>query len=216
MKYGLIGSLGRMGKEIASVFSEAEHELVMSYDVDGENFSDTPEVIVDFSLPAAYASTIAYVQQYNVPLVLGTTGLNEEDFAVLKELSKKVAVVQSYNFSLGVQMMLRCIETVKGHLKNWDVEMTETHHRFKKDKPSGTAIMMKNALGKEAPISSLRLGNIAGIHNITFASLGETLTIEHSATSRRTFAEGVLLSAQFCIGKAPGIYTFKDVIDSIV
>jgi len=216
LQYGLIGSAGRMGKEIVAVFNEAGHENVLSYDINGEQLQGVPDVIVDFSLPAAFAATVNYVNKYKVPLVIGTTGLSEEQFVVLKDLSTMVPVIQSYNFSIGVQMLLRCIETVKPHLKNWDVEITETHHRFKKDKPSGTALMMKNALGKEAPISSLRLGNIAGIHTITFASLGETLTIEHSATSRRTFAEGVLLSAEFTQGKGPGYYSFTDVIDAAI
>lgn len=216
LKYGLIGAAGRMGKEISGVFSEAGHELVFTYDIDGEKFTGQPEVIIDFSLPAAFPATIAYVNKLNVPLVMGTTGLTPEHIATLKELSSRVPVVQSFNYSLGVQMMLRCVELVKGHLEQWDVEMTETHHRFKKDKPSGTALMIKDALGKDAPIASLRLGNVAGIHTITFANLGETFTIEHSATSRRTFAEGVLLSAAYIVDKQPGFYSFKDVVDAKV
>ena len=212
LKYGLIGASGRMGQEISAVFHEAGNESVLSFDVNGEQVSGQPEVIVDFSLPSAFATTMEYVRKYKVPLVMGTTGLSDAQLAEIKELCAFVPVVQSYNYSLGVQMMLRCIETVKQHLKNWDVEITETHHRFKKDKPSGTAIMMKTSLGKEAPIASLRLGNVPGIHTITFASLGETFSIEHSATSRRTFAEGALLSAQFIVGKQPGLYSFKDVV----
>jgi 4-hydroxy-tetrahydrodipicolinate reductase len=86
------------------------------------------------------------------------------------------------------------------------------HHRFKKDKPSGTAIMMKQALGKEVPVSSLRLGGVAGEHNIYFGGLGETLTLSHTALSRRTFAEGVLKSAVFAQKKQPGLYSFRDVM----
>ncbi len=213
MKYGLIGTSGRMGKEISAVFDEAGHELVFSYDIDGITEKDTPEMIVDFSLPVAFAATMQYVIKYKCPLVIGTTGLDSAQMNELQELSSSVAIVQSFNFSLGVQMMLRCIEAVKPHLKGWDVEISETHHRFKKDKPSGTALMMKTSLGKDAPISSLRLGNVAGDHKITFASLGETFSIEHSATSRRTFAEGVLSSANYVINKQAGLYSFKDVID---
>ena len=216
MKYGLIGASGRMGREISVVFAESGHELVFSYDIDGEMEKDTPQMIVDFSLPTAFSSTMKYVQKYQCPLVIGTTGLDASQINELKLLSSSVALVQSFNFSLGVQMMLRCIESVKSHLKGWDVEISETHHRFKKDKPSGTALMMKTSLGKDAPISSLRLGNVAGDHKITFASLGETFSIEHSATSRRTFAEGVLLSAQYVITKPAGFYSFKDVIDSAI
>ena len=214
MKYGLVGASGRMGNEISAVFTEAGHQLVFSYDIAGVMEKDTPDMIVDFSLPVAFAATLEYAKKYNCPLVIGTTGLDASQLNELKVLSSVIPVVQSFNFSLGVQMVLRCIEAVKPHLKNWDVEISETHHRFKKDKPSGTALMMKTSLGKDAPISSLRLGNVAGDHKITFASLGETFSIEHSATSRRTFAEGVLLSAGYILDKPAGLYTFKDVIDS--
>lgn len=214
MKYGIIGAGGRMGKEIAAVFAEAGHDSVFEYDVTGEVKTSAPEVLIDFSLPAAFSHTIKYARALHTPLVMGTTGLSPEQFEELHTLSKELPVVQSYNYSVGVQMLLRCIETVAGQLKNWDTEIVETHHRFKKDKPSGTALMMKEKLGKDAPISSLRVGNIPGIHTITFGSLGETLSIEHSATSRRTFAEGVLLSAEFLPGKNPGLYSFKDVLDS--
>jgi 4-hydroxy-tetrahydrodipicolinate reductase len=212
MKYGIIGASGKMGKEILGVFDEAQHICVYTYDVDGEAQIEAPEVLIDFSLPAAFPKTIEIVKKFKVALIMGTTGLNAEQLELLKELGKEVPVIQSFNFSVGIQLLLQCIERVKGQVDGWDVEITETHHRFKKDKPSGTAIMMKQALGRDVPVSSLRLGGVAGEHNIYFGGLGETLTLSHTALSRRTFAEGVLKSALFAAKKQSGFYSFRDVM----
>lgn len=212
MKYGLIGFSGKMGFEISSLFSENGHDLVFKYDVGISEFSEVPEVMIDFSLPAAFNSTVEFIKQYKVPLVIGTTGLNENQLTTLSELSKEVPVVQSFNFSIGIQMLLRCTELLNNQLPDWDIEISETHHRFKKDKPSGTAIMIKDILNKEVNISSLRLGNVAGDHTVSFGGLGEVISVSHHATSRRTFAEGVLRSALFIIKKKKGLYSFKDVL----
>jgi 4-hydroxy-tetrahydrodipicolinate reductase len=144
---------------------------------------------------------------------MATTGLKETDIKKLRELSNKIPVVQSFNFSVGVQVLLKLTEVTNEILKDWDIEISETHHRFKKDKPSGTALMIKNKLGsKPIPISSLRLGNIAGDHTVTFGGLGETISITHHAISRRTFAEGILKSAEFVINKEKGFYSFTEVV----
>lgn len=213
-KYGIIGASGKMGKEIESVFSEAGNECVFKFDIDGEQKIATPELLIDFSLPIVLSKTIDYMKLFNVPLIIGTTGLSSEQFVELKKLSEVVPVVQSYNFSIGIQLLLRMIEAIKNDVNDWDIEIEETHHRFKKDKPSGTAIMIKNILEKDIPISSLRLGNVPGIHTVQFGSLGEILKIEHQALSRRTFADGVLKSAYFVQTKQNGFYTFKDVINN--
>ena len=212
LTYGIIGASGKMGVEIRSVFDEAKHECVYTYDLNGEWQKDNPGVLIDFSLPAALPKTIELVKSLNCPVILGATGFTAEQLEQIQELSKTVAVVQSYNYSVGIQLLLQCIETVKGQVDGWDIEITETHHRFKKDKPSGTAIMMKNALGKDVPISSLRLGGVAGEHTMYFGGLGETLTLQHTALSRRTFAEGVLKSALFVVNKKPGLFSFRDVM----
>jgi 4-hydroxy-tetrahydrodipicolinate reductase len=203
-----------MGKEIESVFEEEGNECVFKFDVDGEFTKQKPELLIDFSLPVVFQKTIEYVKSFNVPLIIGTTGLSSDQLNELKELSEKNPVVQSYNFSIGVQLLLKLIETIKNDVDGWDIEIEETHHRFKKDKPSGTAIMIKNVLNKDIPISSLRLGNVPGIHTVQFGNLGEVLKIEHQALSRRTFADGVLKSAYFAIQKKKGFYSFKDVISN--
>jgi len=213
IKYGLIGASGKMGKEIISLMTENENELVFKYDIDGESFSEKPEVLIDFSLPAVLGKTIEYALKFKSPLIIGTTGFNEAQLKQIRKLSEKIPVVQSYNFSVGMQMLIQSAVLLKEKLTDWDIEISEIHHRFKKDKPSGTAIMIKNALGREVNISSLRLGNVAGEHSVSFGGLGETLTITHSALSRRTFAEGVLRAVKFIVDKEKGFYTIKDVLD---
>jgi len=215
INYGVIGASGSMGKEIENLFDEKGYKCVFKYDSNGEWRSDKPELLIDFSLPDALYTTIKYVEVFKVPLIIGTTGLDTEKLEKLKSLSAAFPVVQSYNFSTGVQLLLKCIDTVKDKVEDWDIEIEETHHRFKKDKPSGTAIMIKNKLGKDVPVSSLRLGGIPGNHSVYFGGIGEVLKLEHRALSRRTFAEGVLKSAEFVVKKQNGFYSFTDVINNL-
>ena len=213
LKYGLIGSEGRLGCEVKNVFNEKGYKRVFEYDVKGEVFTEKPDVIIDCSLPDVFNTTIAYVDKFSCPLVMATTGLKDEMLNKLKEISKESPVVQSYNYSVGIQIMLKLTELAKENLPGWDVEISETHHRFKKDKPSGTAKMIQNVFsGREVNTSSLRLGNVAGDHTVYFGGLGEVLSITHSATSRRTFVEGILRSAEFVVDKRNGLYSFHDVM----
>jgi 4-hydroxy-tetrahydrodipicolinate reductase len=212
IKYGIIGSSGRVGKEVKSLMDEYGNRLVFSYDVNGEWQEDIPQVLIDFSSPEAFDKSIDYASKFKSPLVNGTTGLKEEHINKLKKLAEKIPVVQSFNFSLGIQMLLKCTEILKEKLPDWDMEVSEIHHRFKKDKPSGTALMIKDTIGKDINISSLRLGNVAGEHTVYFGGLGEVISIKHTALSRRTFAEGAVKSAYFLLDKSNGFYTIKDVL----
>ncbi len=215
-KYGLIGSSGRLGSEVKNVFAENNFDLVFEFDVNGEKRSvagEVPEVLIDCSLPEVFSKSVKYAIEFNVPFIIATTGLGGDQINELKKLALEVPVVQSYNYSIGIQILLKLTELANEKLAGWDVEICETHHRFKKDKPSGTAKMIKNIFGnREVNISSLRLGNIAGDHTVSFGGLGEVLSISHSATSRRTFAEGILNSAVFVKNKKNGFYSFSDVV----
>lgn len=213
VKYGLIGSSGRLGGEVINVFNESGHQLVFSYDIQGESRKEKPDLLIDCSLPEVFPGTLKYIEEFNIPLIIATTGLTEKNLSELKELSAKVPVVQSYNYSIGIQILLKLTEVANESIGNWDIEISETHHRFKKDKPSGTAKMIQNVFkDREVNTSSLRLGNVFGEHAVSFASLGEVLTISHSATSRRTFAEGILKSVGFIMGKKQGLYSFTEVV----
>lgn len=213
IKYGLIGSSGRLGSEVKNVLNEKGHKLVFQYDVEGETYIDKPNVIIDCSLPEVFSKSIYYVEKYKSPFIIATTGLSDDQISKLKKIAKKVPVVQSYNYSLGIQILLKLTEFAKEKLSDWDVEISETHHRFKKDKPSGTAKMINDIFkDKQVNISSLRLGNIPGDHTVYFGGLGEVLSISHHATSRRTFAEGILLSAEYALKKKSGFYSFHEVV----
>ncbi|PLV55616.1 4-hydroxy-tetrahydrodipicolinate reductase [Thermotoga sp. SG1] len=212
MKYGIVGYSGRMGQEIQKVFSEKGHELVLKVDVNGKEIKDSPDVIVDFSSADALPGTVDLCRRYKSALVLGTTALKEEHFEMLKELSKEVPVVQSYNFSIGINVLKRFLSELSKVLSDWDVEVVEAHHRFKKDAPSGTAILLKKALGKEVPIHSLRIGGIPGDHVVVFGNVGETIEIKHRAISRTVFAIGALKAAEFLVGREPGFYSFEKIV----
>lgn len=213
MKYGLIGASGKLGKEVISVFAEHNYELVFSFDIQGEWKQNDPEIIIDCSLPEAFQKMIKLAEDFNVPLIVATTGLSDENISHLKKFAERKPVVQSYNFSEGIQILLELTRVAKGKLPAWDVEISETHHRFKKDKPSGTAKMIQNIFeGREINTSSHRLGNVTGDHTVSFAGLGEVISIQHRALSRRTFAEGILKSVEFALKKEKGFYSFTDVV----
>ena len=213
MKYGLVGASGKLGKEVINVFAEQEHELVFSYDIQGDWKQIGPEILIDCSLPEAFDKMMAFTKSFNVPLIVATTGLSSENIEQLKSYSHKKAVVQSFNFSYGIQILLELTRLANSKLSDWDVEISETHHRFKKDKPSGTAKMIQNIFeNREVNTTSHRLGNVSGDHKVSFAGLGEVLSIEHRALSRRTFAEGILKSAEFALKRENGFYSFTDVV----
>lgn len=214
IKYGLLGSTGKLGKEVQKVFAEQQFQLVFELSLEGETQKDIPQILIDCSLPENFENTIALAKKFNCPLIIATTGLTPAQMAALKTLAETIPIVQSYNYSLGIQILLKLTKEVQKYVNDWDIEISETHHRFKKDKPSGTAIMIRNAVEKEGVnISSLRLGNVFGEHTISFGGLGEVLSISHSASSRRTFAEGIFRSALFLLKKKNGFYSFTDVIN---
>lgn len=213
LDYGLIGYKGRLGSEVQNLFSAHGYNLVYTSDIEGESQTAIPQVIIDCSLPDALNQNIRTAKKFNSPFIIAVTGLSDSQRESLRVLSETVPVVQSYNFSIGIQVLLNLTKTAAALLKEWDVEISEIHHRNKKDKPSGTAKMIKNVFeGREINISSLRLGGIPGDHTVEFGGMGETLKISHHAISRRTFAEGILKSAEFVIKKKNGFYTFTDVI----
>lgn len=213
MKYGLVGASGKLGKEVVTVFTENNNELVFSFDIQGEWKQSEPDILIDCSLPEAFDKMLVFATDFNIPLIVATTGLSDDNLNQLKKFSKVRPVVQSYNFSVGIQILLELTRMANDKLPGWDVEISETHHRFKKDKPSGTAKMIQNIFGdREINTTSHRLGNVPGDHTVSFAGLGEVISIQHRALSRRTFAEGILKSADFALKKEKGFYTFTDVV----
>ena len=213
MKYGIVGASGRMGSEVVNVFNEKNHKLVFAYDLEGEWQNEKPEVLVDCSLPDVFDKSIGYACDFKIPFIVATTGLTQENIELLYKHSKQFPIVQSFNFSIGILILLQLTKIAKEKLEGWDVEISETHHRFKKDKPSGTAKMIEQIFKDEKyNTTSLRLGNVAGDHTVSFGGLGEVISISHRALSRRTFTEGILKSAEFALNKKNGFYSFTDVV----
>lgn len=213
MKYGVVGASGRLGSEVVNVFNEKKHKLVFTYDIDGELQKEKPDVLIDCSLPQVFEKSSGFACDFKIPFIIATTGLTSGNIELLKKHSEQFPVVQSFNFSTGIQILLQLTKIAKDKLEGWDVEISETHHRFKKDKRSGTAKMIEKIFGDgNANTSSLRLGNVPGDHTVSFGGLGEVISISHRALSRRTFAEGILKSAEFAIKKKNGFYSFTDVV----
>jgi len=216
IRYGLIGFSGRMGIEITKLFLEFGHNCVFKINTQCEEFlsNQKVDVLIDFSSKDMLFNSIKLAKKFNSPLIIGTTGLDANQIQLLRDLSNSIPVVQSYNFSTGIQLLLKLVEFVRGYTLDWDTEIIESHHIFKKDKPSGTALMIKEKIEKDIPISSMRIGGILGDHKVFFGNLGEILEISHRVLSRRAFAEGVLNSALFVMGRKNGFFSYSDVLFS--
>ena len=207
--YGIVGSTGRMGQEIMA--AAGGEPCLRVWDA-GESCEGEPKVIFDFSSYKVTSRTAELCRAHKSALVIGTTALKEEHMAMLRDLSQSVPVVQSFNFSIGIAIMAMILRDYGPMMADWDAEIAETHHVHKKDAPSGTAIMLGKALGREVPMHSFRLGGMPGDHEAFFTNEGEVLSIKHHAINRAVFAIGAVKAAQFAVTRAPGLYTFEDVL----
>jgi 4-hydroxy-tetrahydrodipicolinate reductase len=196
-----------------------------------------PDVLVEFTLPAACLQWARWCAEHGVALVSGTTGLQDDDHAALRDAARRVPVVWAANMSVGVNLLLRLVREAAAHLGDeWDVEIVETHHRHKLDAPSGTAKALVEAVcaarGQESArvavfgrgpergarrpgeigVHAVRMGENVGEHAITFASVAESLTLHHRAFSRGTFALGALRAARWVVGRTAGLYGMHDVL----
>jgi len=195
------------------------------------------DVAIDFSTPHAADKTIDYCLENGAALVLGTTGLSDEQHEKIKAASEKIPVIYATNMSVGMNVLFSLVGKVASMLGDeYDIEIIEQHHRFKKDAPSGSALTLAEnickATGRDFPdcltygrsgkealrgkgtigIHAIRAGDITGIHSVIFSALGETVTLSHTAHSRDTFARGALRAAKWLINKKPNLYSIADVL----
>ena len=194
------------------------------------------DVIIDFSTAKAVDVLVNYGVERNIPIVLCTTGLSEEQIANIKAASEEIAILRSANMSIGVNLLLKLLREVSGTLteSGFDPEIIEQHHRRKIDAPSGTAAALADAINegtggkyhyvydrserrekrdaKEIGVSSVRGGTIVGVHDVIFAGQDEVIEFTHTAYSRAIFANGAVAAAKFLAGRAPGLYDMADVI----
>jgi len=209
IRISLIAPDGRMGKAIAAAVAEDARFAIDQ---------DHGDVLVDFSAPAALETSLERAVSSAVPILVGTTGLDQAADQHISEASRKVAVLRAANTSLGVALLADLVERaaeVLGH--DWDIQISEAHHRNKADAPSGTALMLgavaQCARGSgEIGFASLRGGTVAGDHDVMFLGPDERLILSHRAETRMIFARGALAAAAFLVGRPAGLYSMRDVI----
>jgi len=263
MKLNLVinGSAGRMGRRIAALAHESgDFEIVSALEAAGHPeigkdigvlagigdigvvintvFPEKADVMIDFSLPAATDKSINICVENGIALVMGTTGLGDDQLSKIKKASEKIAIIQATNMSVGMNLLFGLVGKMAGALgSDYDIEITEAHHRFKKDSPSGTALTLAENIAKETGrdfpdclvhsrngkettrekgtigMHAIRAGDIVGEHSVIFGTLGETITVSHSAHTRDTFVRGALRAGKWICGKKPGLYSMGDVLE---
>lgn len=197
-----------------------------------DEFTDETDVIIDFSNHNSTAALLNYCTARNFPVVIATTGQTEEEKKMIAEAAKKIPVFFAANMSVGIAVLADIARKAAAAFPEADIEIIEKHHNRKLDVPSGTALMLANAIhdarsnaefvigrhenGKrrteEIGIHSLRYGNEVGTHEIIISNGNETITLKHEAENRALFAEGALKAAAFLIGKPAGLYNMKDIV----
>jgi 4-hydroxy-tetrahydrodipicolinate reductase len=178
------------------------------------------DLVIDFSPPVAVASHLHACVAARVPMLIGTTGLSRELDATFTAASNNIALLVAPNTSLGVNLLLELVQQAARSLPNgYDIQIVETHHRGKRDAPSGTALALGSAAaagrGVDAvAMTSVRGGDVVGEHEVWFLGEGERILLKHSATDRAVFARGALLAGQWLAGRPPGRYAMRDVFIS--
>jgi 4-hydroxy-tetrahydrodipicolinate reductase len=229
IRISLFAPQGRMGKAIAAAAAEDP-----GFTID----NDHGDVLVDFSAPAALQASLDRAVSAGVPILVGTTGLDDLADERIAAAAKQVAVLPAANTSLGVALLADLVERAAAVLgPDWDVEIAETHHRMKADAPSGTALALGEAAsrGRGGPLvtergrdgtglkrergsigfASLRGGTVAGDHDVMFLGPDERLILSHRAENRMIFARGALAAARFLVGQPAGLYFMRDVIGAL-
>ena len=221
VKICVSGSKGKMGLRILDLAKEdPELEISGSFDVDEkpEPMIEACNCLIEFTSPKATIEHLVLCEKNKKAMIIGTTGLSEDERNKIKEASANIPIVLSPNMSIGVNLLFKLAEECARVLGNeYEINILEAHHAEKKDAPSGTAKeiarIVKDIKGDiEVPIDSVREGEIVGEHTITFESDVDLLEITHSAKTRDIFVKGALKAAKFIAGKKSGLFTMKDVL----
>ncbi|HEY0013598.1 MAG TPA: 4-hydroxy-tetrahydrodipicolinate reductase [Allosphingosinicella sp.] len=239
-RIGIVGAAGRMGRAIAAAVADTEGaRLAGGAGRDGNvgALAQGSDVLVDFSSAAALEANLAAAVGAGVPIVVGTTGLGDDAEWLVEAAAARVAVLQSANMSLGVNILAHLAREAAARLgDDWDIEIAEMHHRYKADAPSGTALLLGRAAadgrgvdlgavsdrgrdgitGARTPghigFAALRGGSVAGDHQVILATEGERIELGHRAESRDIFARGAVKAALWLAGKPAGRYAMTDVL----
>lgn len=238
LKICINGFKGRMGNAIAETAEQAGHEVTGQVDI-GDDLNaalSKSDVVIDFSFHTATRAVFESAASLGKPIICGTTGHTQEERADLLKIAEAVPTVWAGNFSIGVNLLCYLTEKAAEILPlSYNAEITEMHHRMKKDAPSGTALMLaESVLGprnlsyddlqhgregvpgergeREVGMHSLRGGDVVGDHTVIFSDIGERLELTHKASSRTIFSRGAVKAAEWTVGKAPGVYSIRDVL----
>lgn len=251
LEIGVFGATGRVGKLLIDEILESKKASLASVYVRNElqynipsntlvtssmaDFLESSQAIIDFSSAEATKNLLEYAKTHPTPLVIGTTGLQPSHIELLNECSKAMPILYATNMSEGVAMLNKLVALLSVQLRNYDIEITEIHHRYKKDAPSGTALTLaqtaasarnldENALkfGREGialrnkdeiGVLSLRGGDVVGRHVVGFYADGEYIELTHNATSRATFAKGALHAALWLVKQQNGLYGMQNIFE---
>lgn len=238
-RIGIIGSEGRMGRALVDAILAAGETYVGGIDKGGDPvaLAKDCDVLVDFSSPHALEANLDAAAAAGIPVVVGTTGLEERHHWLVDDAANRTAVLQTGNTSLGVTLLAHLVREAASRLGNdWDIEIVETHHRMKVDAPSGTALLLGEAAAQGRGIAlvdnsargrdgitgareagtigfaSLRGGSVAGDHTVHFLADNERISLSHLAENRAIFAKGAVKAAQWLLGKPAGRYTMPEVL----
>jgi 4-hydroxy-tetrahydrodipicolinate reductase len=218
----LVGAAGRMGKTVLDLAAaDPKIDIVAQCDLGDpiEPATENCDVIIDFSHPDAIDEVCRAASQHGKSLVIGTTGHSQEQRRMIQEAAQSLPIVFASNFSVGVNVLFWLTRKAAELLgRDFDPEIVETHHKMKKDAPSGTAKTLAEILKaeqknqNEIPIQSIREGEVVGEHTVIFSGPGERLELAHRAASREIFARGALRAAKWIVGRPPGLYSMQDVL----
>jgi len=245
IKVGITGCLGRMGQELVKeTLKDKRIKFVGGYGLknsktDTNDIFQAANVIIDFSSPEAIKGNVSLALLHKTGLVVGTTGLNQKETNLLKKASKKIPILHSSNMSLVVNLLFELVRQTSSVLKDvdYDIEISETHHKHKKDAPSGTAISLGKIAseGRKIPFSKNKIlnrtnkrnkrkigdigfavtrgGEIAGEHTISFIGDNDRIDLLHKASNRSIFVKGAVEAAVFLFKQKPGLYSMKDILN---
>jgi 4-hydroxy-tetrahydrodipicolinate reductase len=218
----LIGAAGRMGQTVRSLATnDLDVEIVAQCDLGDpiEPAMKNCDLAIDFSHADAIIEICRAALRHNKPLVIGTTGHSQEQRGTIEEAARSLPIVLASNFSVGVNALFWLTRKAAELLgPDFNPEIIETHHKMKKDAPSGTAKTLAETLkaaqkiGKKIPIQSIREGDVVGEHTVIFSGAGERLELTHRAANREIFAGGALRAAKWVMGRPPGLYSMQDVL----
>lgn len=237
VRLAVVGGSGRMGQRVLRLVAQDPRFTLAAV---LERPDDNPagafaaaDVVIDFAAPAAVTTLLPVAAQADVAYLVASTGLTPADEAVIDQAANTIAVLQAANLSLGVNVMLELVELAAAKLRTFDVEISEIHHRHKKDAPSGTALALGKAAERGRPelepvlarqgitgeranyqlgFAALRGGDVAGEHTVYFFGDKERVELTHRATDADIFAKGALEAAAFLAHQKPGRYTMRDVL----